>query len=395
MMAARRIMPVRPPWNGAADSPEAVLERVYPHLPPSFCVFHRAELSLPCLVTGQRLAHLADAPGNGWSTEVCQFLSAQLPASGFHEGTTLDICEKTDRSNQTTLARIGSYWYPRGGLPIDVLKGKLPGTSGCRRKAVRALSRQRLRKLGLKGASMSEMRDAIRNRAPSLADAAGFAPATLPDKPATTSWPIPASVLSRRHGLAGGQSRSPRRPVQPPAAAKSVIVLWLNHGPEGDPLVAGGAGISVIRNRDHTTHARALAHMAGRYSTEVKVSSIPHPLHGKPLAANAGTAGRGNTRPARARMGLWLFLGEVFTALEIAPDAPEVDHCEPAATASMPARTAYSAPYQLMRGAAFPTTTSIQGPIPSRCALGIGESIWLRRDCPPFVPWNSSQAAGG
>lgn len=40
--------------------------------------------------------------------------------AGFHEKCTLDIAQKIGQAAQPKWLRIGGYWYPRGGIPIDV-----------------------------------------------------------------------------------------------------------------------------------------------------------------------------------------------------------------------------------------------------------------------------------
>ena len=40
--------------------------------------------------------------------------------AGFHESTTLDIGKRLRDTLKPVWLRIGGYWYPRGGMPIDV-----------------------------------------------------------------------------------------------------------------------------------------------------------------------------------------------------------------------------------------------------------------------------------
>jgi 7-cyano-7-deazaguanine reductase len=56
------------------------------------------------------------------------YLHSYRNHGGFHEGTTLDIAKHLIAAIKPTWIRIGGYWYPRGGMPIDVFfeKGKLP-----------------------------------------------------------------------------------------------------------------------------------------------------------------------------------------------------------------------------------------------------------------------------
>ena len=48
------------------------------------------------------------------------FLHSFRNAAGFHEATTLAIAAKIRTAAEPRWLRIGGYWYPRGGIPIDV-----------------------------------------------------------------------------------------------------------------------------------------------------------------------------------------------------------------------------------------------------------------------------------
>lgn len=255
---------------------------------------------------------------------------------------------------------------------------------------------------------MSEMRDAIRNRALELGfDAVGFAPATLARQARDD---LVAYLAKGYHGdMAWLADKADRRgdPQTLWPAAKSVIVLGLNYGPEGDPLElleqGDRAGISVYaRNRDyHDTikkRLKALARwLAGRYSTEVKVFVDTAPVMEKPLAANAGIGWQGkHTNLVSREWGSWLFLGEVFTALEIAPDAPEVDHCGTCRNCLDACPTkAFPAPYQLdARRCISYLTIEHKGPIPHELRPLIGNRIYGCDDCLAVCPWNKFAKAG-
>jgi 7-cyano-7-deazaguanine reductase len=112
----------------APASPEAaVLERV-PN--PQAGVLYLARFTAPeftslCPVTGQpdfaRLV-IDYAPGE-WlieSKSLKLYLGAFRNHGAFHEDCTLAIGKKIVEVASPTWLRIGGYWYPRGGIPIDV-----------------------------------------------------------------------------------------------------------------------------------------------------------------------------------------------------------------------------------------------------------------------------------
>ena len=109
-------------------SPErARLERV-PN--PQADVAYLARFTAPeftslCPVTGQPdFAHLVIdyAPG-AWlieSKSLKLYLSSFRDQGAFHEDCTLAIARRIVETAEPRWLRIGGYWYPRGGIPIDV-----------------------------------------------------------------------------------------------------------------------------------------------------------------------------------------------------------------------------------------------------------------------------------
>ena len=118
-----------------ASPDQAVLDRVpNPHRDTDYLVrFAAPEFTTLCPVTGQPdFAHLVIdyAPG-AWLVEsksLKLYLSSFRNHCGFHEQCTLDIGKRLIDVIKPKWLRIGGYWYPRGGMPIDVFfeKGKKP-----------------------------------------------------------------------------------------------------------------------------------------------------------------------------------------------------------------------------------------------------------------------------
>jgi 7-cyano-7-deazaguanine reductase len=110
------------------DSPEAaVLDYVpNPRAGTLYLVrFAAPEFTSLCPVTGQPdFAHLVIdyAPGATIveSKSLKLFLGSFRNHAGFHEDVTVGIGQRLFTEMQPQWLRIGGYWYPRGGIPIDV-----------------------------------------------------------------------------------------------------------------------------------------------------------------------------------------------------------------------------------------------------------------------------------
>ena len=104
-----------------------VLERIAtPRLRETYLVrFTAPEFTSLCPVTGQPdFAHLVFdyAPGDTIveSKSLKLFLGAFRNHAGFHEDVTVGIGQRLFAEMAPRWLRIGGYWYPRGGMPIDV-----------------------------------------------------------------------------------------------------------------------------------------------------------------------------------------------------------------------------------------------------------------------------------
>ena len=187
--------------------------------------------------------------------------------------------------------------------------------------------------------------------------------------------------------------------------AKSVIVLGLNYGPDSDPLAVLAqrerAGISVYAQGDdyHEVVKKKLKALAGfiarHFKADVKVFVDTAPVMEKPLAARAGVGWQGkHTNLVSREFGSWLFLGSVFTTLELEPDATEEDHCGSCRNCLDACPTnAFPAPYQLdARRCISYLTIENKGPIPQEFRQAIGNRIYGCDDCLAVCPWNKFAA---
>jgi 7-cyano-7-deazaguanine reductase len=118
------------------ESPDkAELDRVpNPHADTHYVArFTAPEFTSLCPITGQPdFAHLViDYVPHRWLVESksLKFYLASFRNHGaFHEDCTVAIGKRLAQLLEPHYLRIGGYWYPRGGMPIDVFwhTGKLP-----------------------------------------------------------------------------------------------------------------------------------------------------------------------------------------------------------------------------------------------------------------------------
>ncbi|WP_118134993.1 preQ(1) synthase [Oceanicella sp. SM1341] len=119
-----------------ASPEEAVLERVpNPQADTAYCVrFAAPEFTSLCPITGQPdFAHLViDYVPGEWLVEsksLKLYLGSFRNHGAFHEDCTVSIGRRLVELLAPAWLRIGGYWYPRGGIPIDVFwqTGAAPG----------------------------------------------------------------------------------------------------------------------------------------------------------------------------------------------------------------------------------------------------------------------------
>jgi len=119
------------------SSPDkAKLEAVpNPHTDSDYLIrFTAPEFTTLCPITGQPdFAHIVIdyAPGKAIieSKSLKLFLTSFRNANGFHEDCTIKIGKRIQAAIKPKFIRVAGYWYPRGGIPIDIFwqSGKVPG----------------------------------------------------------------------------------------------------------------------------------------------------------------------------------------------------------------------------------------------------------------------------
>ncbi len=192
--------------------------------------------------------------------------------------------------------------------------------------------------------------------------------------------------------------------------AKSIVMLGLNYGPEGDPLQALGradaGAISVYaRHRDYHDVVKSKLKQLAAFliaaarpdEADAKVFVDTAPLMEKPLAARAGLGWQGkHTNLVSREFGSWLFLGAILTDLDLPSDPPETDHCGQcrACLDACPTK-AFPAPYRIdARRCISYLTIEHKGPIPRDLRALIGNRIYGCDDCLAVCPWNKFARAG-
>jgi epoxyqueuosine reductase len=195
--------------------------------------------------------------------------------------------------------------------------------------------------------------------------------------------------------------------------ARSVIMLGMNYGPETDPLATlslkNHGTVSVYaRGRDyHDVIKGKLKQLAqklvgraakdGQTNCQVKVFVDTAPVMEKPLAQAAGLGWQGkHTVLVSRELGNWLFLGAIFTTLDLAPDAPETDHCGSCTRCLTACPTdAFPAPYVLdSRRCISYLTIEHKGPIDRALRPLLGNRIYGCDDCLAVCPWNKFAELG-
>ena len=235
-------------------------------------------------------------------------------------------------------------------------------------------------------------------------DVIGFTHAQLPEK---TGRDLDTYLEKGHHGdmdWLAGKAKRRRSPAALWPEAKSVIVLGVNYGPKHNPLEEmkvfsrdNRAMISVYaRNQDYhdviKKRLKALARWLQKESGEyVKVFVDTAPVMEKPLAQQGGLGWQGkHTNLVSQEFGSWLFLGEVYTTLEIEPDVAEVDHCGSCtACLDICPTKAFPEPHKIdARRCISYLTIEHKGHIPQEFRKAIGNRIYGCDDCLSACPWN-------
>lgn len=184
--------------------------------------------------------------------------------------------------------------------------------------------------------------------------------------------------------------------------ARSVIALGMSYAPAHDPLALEGSGtharISVYaQGKDYHDVVKKRLKALARWLVEtvpgaqVKVFVDTAPVMEKPLGEAAGIGWQGkHTNLVSPTHGSWLFLGAIYTTLDLAPAQGHRDQCG-SCRACMDAcpTDAFPAPYRLdARRCISYLTIEHKGAVPEEFREALGNRIYGCDDCLAVCPWN-------
>lgn len=227
---------------------------------------------------------------------------------------------------------------------------------------------------------------------------------TRPDAIPQAAGRLAAFVAAGRHGQMRWMQERMHWRGDPHALwpeARSIVMLAESYTPGHDPLAIldrrdRGAISVYAQNRDYHDLVKKRLKRLGRWlieeaGGEIKVFVDTAPVMEKPLAAAAGLGWQGKHTNLLGRdLGNWVFLGAIFTTLDLPPDAPGREACGScrACLDICPTR-AFPAPYQLdARRCISYLTIEHAGPVDRELRPLLGNRIYGCDDCLAICPWN-------
>ena len=233
---------------------------------------------------------------------------------------------------------------------------------------------------------------------------------TDPDAIAGARARLQSFLDAGSHGDMEWLANEPARRASPRVLwsdVRSVIMLGMNYGPDENPLALleqktrGAISVyargddyhDLIKKRLKTLARWLIAHAGGDVKVFVDTAAVME----KPLAQAAGLGWQGkHTNLVSRDYGSWLFLGAIFTTLELPRDGADIDHCGSCqACLDICPTSAFPAPYRLdARKCISYLTIEHKGAIPREYREAIGNRIYGCDDCLSVCPWNKFAQEG-
>jgi epoxyqueuosine reductase len=188
---------------------------------------------------------------------------------------------------------------------------------------------------------------------------------------------------------------------------RSVIMLGMNYAPGHDPLAilkerTRGAISVYAQGDDYHELIKPRLKQLARWLTDnaggdVKLFIDTAAVMEKPLAAAASLGWQGkHTNLVSRQFGSWLFLGAIFSTLDLPADSAETDACGSCrACLDVCPTAAFPEPYRLdARRCISYLTIEHKGPIPRELRPMMGNRIYGCDDCLAVCPWNKFAVQG-
>jgi epoxyqueuosine reductase len=245
-----------------------------------------------------------------------------------------------------------------------------------------------------------DLTSAIRSEGLALGfDAIGFAPAESSED--AKAW-LAEYLKSGMHGDMGWMAAHAERRADPKKLwpeARSVVVVAMSYAPPENPLSSvsdpesGEISVYARTVRDYHDVLKSRLKRLARWTNEVhgaqvKIFVDTAPVLEKHLAQRAGIGWQGKHSNLVSRgLGNWFFLGEMFTDIDLTPDAVELDHCGSCRNCLEACPTdAFVAPYKLDARRCISYLT-----IEHKSHIDydlMGGRIYGCDDCLAVCPWN-------
>jgi len=231
-------------------------------------------------------------------------------------------------------------------------------------------------------------------------------PGSIPEAPQRLAAWLENGAAGTMDWLAATQDRR-ADPKKLWPETQSILMLGMNYGPDFDPLAPlaqkSRGTISVYaRHRDYHDLIKGKLKLLATWilreahAGDIKVFVDTAPVMEKPLAEAAGLGFAGkHTNLVSREFGSWLFLGAIFTTLQIPPDAPEANHCG-SCTACLDCCPTHAFPRPFMldaRRCISYLTIEHKGQIEHEFRPLIGNRIYGCDDCLAVCPWNKFAVA--